>query len=126
MPTNSLSTINTIARFAVGFAFIYHGLVPKLLLHDAVEVVLCTLHHLDASIAVPLAGVFEVILGIAILVSKKTSISLYAAMASLIGLLIDIAIINPALLGAAFNPVSTNLALMALCLIAVMTSPDNS
>ena len=43
---------------------------------------------------------------------------LAVAATALTGLLVDVAVVSPAMLGAAFNPVSLNVAGLALCAVA--------
>ncbi|SHM19078.1 DoxX-like family protein [Phytopseudomonas punonensis] len=107
-----------LARLTVGAIFIYHGLVPKLLFRDATELQLLDAHGLPHSL-LTLAGIAELALGLIIVLLRGQRWPLYLALAALLGLLVDVAILAPALLAQAFNPLTLNLAAMALCMIAL-------
>ena len=66
-----------------------------------------------------MAGGGEVLLGLLILLLRRQRWPLWAAMAALMLLLVDVAIFAPGLLTQAFNPLSLNLAAIALCTIAL-------
>lgn len=107
-----------LARLTLGAIFVYHGLVPKLLYQDATELRLLDAHGLPHQLLVA-AGVGEVLLGLLILLLRRRHWPLWTAMAALILLLLDVAIFAPGLLTQAFNPLSLNLAAVALCVIAL-------
>jgi len=116
-----LARIHIAARALLAFVFIYHGLVPKILWLSTTEAALATAHGLYAPIISPLAGVGEILLGGALLLFRRTLIPVYMAIASLIVLLLDVAIMMPALLMEAFNPVTLNLAVIFIGYIVVVT-----
>lgn len=110
-----------IARIALGIIFIYHGLVPKILFLSETEVRMIQAHGLSFPVeAVALvAGIAEIVLGLALLVLQKATWPVALATAALCVLLVDTAIFSPGLLVQAFNPVSTNIAGIALCFIVL-------
>ncbi len=55
---------------------------------------------------------------------KRTRGLALLAAAALLGLLVDVALFAPELLLGAFNPVSTNVAALALCAIALLGERD--
>lgn len=112
-----------LARLTLGAIFIYHGLVPKLLCKDATELRLLDAHGLPHQLLAA-AGVGEVLLGLLILLLRRQRWPLWAALAALILLLVDVAIFAPELLTQAFNPLSLNLAAAALCVIALRARAD--
>jgi len=61
----------------------------------------------------------EVLLGLLIVLLRRQRWPLWAAVAALTLLLVDVALIAPALLTQAFNPLSLNLATIVLCIIAL-------
>lgn len=65
-----------------------------------------------------IGGVAEVLLGIALLTIRRQRWPLLVAAAVLLVLLLDVALLSPHLLIQAFNPLSTNLAALALCAVA--------
>lgn len=114
-----LGRINRVARYALAFVFIYHGLVPKILRTDTFETAWASAHHIpmSATLFAVLAGVAKIAIGLFIAIARRWLAPVYIAAALLIGLSIDVAIVAPASLTAAFNPVTTNIASLALCAI---------
>nr|WP_288466308.1 DoxX-like family protein [uncultured Pseudomonas sp.] len=111
-----------LARLTLGAIFIYHGLVPKLLMRDATELKLLDAHGLPHSLLL-LAGAGEVLLGLIIVSLRQQRWPLYMAMAGLVVLLVDVVIFAPAVLVQAFNPLSLNLAALVLGVIALRERP---
>ncbi|WP_444995000.1 DoxX-like family protein [Aliikangiella sp. IMCC44359] len=120
-----LKKVNLISRLAVAFVFFYHGLVPKLLYLNSIELAMVKAHQLP----VPAfwisytAGIIEIILAILITFKNTWLLPVYIAAGILLVLLIDVAIFMPELLTGAFNPVSTNLAAIALCYFIYLSQP---
>ena len=113
-----LQQIAWIARLSLALVFIWHGLVPKILWLSPDELEMIQAHGLSAPEWVArVAGVTEIVLGVLLLLLRQRWPLLLAA-ALLIGLLLDVALFSPHLLLQAFNPLSTNLAALALCSVA--------
>ena len=111
--------INWIARSALAFIFGYHGLVPKLLWLSPGERAMIEAHGIRQVEALAMvAGVFEVMLALWMLIAWRSAWPLAVAALLLVGLLLDVAVFSPSLLVAAFNPVSLNVAGVALCAVA--------
>ncbi|MDL2198861.1 DoxX-like family protein [Halopseudomonas aestusnigri] len=108
-------------RWMLAFVFIYHGLVPKVLFLNPVEVQMVEAAGLglNAQIISPLAGVAEVLLGLLILFGWFGRWPVLAAALGLLGLLAGVALVTPALLLGAFNPVTTNLPALLLCALII-------
>ena len=121
MEAKLLARIHAAARAVLAFVFIYHGLVPKILWLSPTEAALAGAHGLYAPIISPIAGVGEILLGGALLLFKRTLVPVYAAIASLVVLLLDVAIMMPALLTEAFNPVTLNLAVIFIGYVVIVT-----
>ncbi len=116
-----LQLISYCARAALAVVFIWHGLVPKLLWLSADEVAMIEAHGFPApAMVAAISGVLEIIMGVAILVYQRNHWPLMLAGSILIALLVDVALFSPHLLIQAFNPVSLNLAAIALCIIAAL------
>lgn len=123
MKNNPLVQVNLVSRVLLGFLFIYHGLVPKILWLSAAEIHLVEISGIGISATVisPLAGISEVLLGCAIIFLRKLDIVIYAAAGALLGLLAYVAIMSPSYLAEAFNPVTTNILGMGLCYLILLT-----
>jgi len=118
---NRLQQTHWLARGSLAFMFAYHGLVPKLLVQSLGERVLLQAHGLgQATWLLQVAGVAELLLAVLLLMPRFIWPLILAA-GALLGLLLDVALMQPAMLVDAFNPVSLNVAGVALCAIAWIT-----
>ena len=125
MPLGGNARMN-IARITLAFIFIYHGLVPKLLARDPVEiamshqlsVLLAPYIHVSQPLITKSAGIAEIIFGVMILLLPNQRWLLILAMFALAGLLVISLYFIPSLAMGAFNPVTTSVAGMALAWIA--------
>ena len=121
---NPLLRINWIARGGLAFMFAYHGLVPKLLWLSQGERAMIQAHGIEqVQLFATLAGVAEIALAIWILLSPRSARPLVVAATALAGLLVDVAVFSPSILREAFNPVSLNVAGLALCAVAWNNKP---
>ena len=111
---------NQIARYVVALAWLYHGLFPKLLQIAPLELLMSSSVGLSEEatyILIKVAGVAEVIWGVVFFVFYKFRVILYINILALSGLLIAVVLLLPQILLEAFNPVTTNIPLIALSLI---------
>lgn len=121
---NTLVRINWIARGSLAFMFTYHGLVPKLLWLSQGERAMIQAHGIEqVQVFATLAGVGEIVLAVWILLSPRSAWPIAVAATALAALLVDVAVFSPAMLREAFNPVSLNVAGLALCAVAWNTKP---
>lgn len=111
-----------ISRITIAFVWLYHGLVPKLLGPHEDELAMNISLGLSHASAVQLsmfAGVFEVVFGVVVVVLWKQLWPLVCTAAFMVALLLFVAIWSPSLLAGAFNPVTTNLCVLALAMVAI-------
>lgn len=116
------SPILMLCRIALAFSWVYQGAVPKIVCRSSGEIDLLT--HLIplqelACIAVVWIGVAEIAFGLFLLVATSGWV-FRLNMAALTGLLLFVALFEPAMFTLPFNPLTLNLSLIALSLIAVM------
>ncbi|MCL6415817.1 DoxX-like family protein [Aestuariirhabdus sp. Z084] len=125
MTNTELSQISSICRNCLGFIFIYHGLLPKILWLSPTEVALvdATGTGMQAATVSLIAGVIEIILGLLVIFYRRSLIPVYVAGLMLIALLGYVAIFKASLLVEAFNPVTTNLPALVLCYLIVKLDP---
>lgn len=111
-----------VCRCTVAFIWFYHGLVPKLLnLHED-ELAMSMAIGLSRSSAEKMAtigGVVEIAISIAVLAFWRQRWPLILTVAAMVGLLGFVVMFQPVLLGAAFNPVTTNIAVIALSVVGL-------
>ncbi|MEQ8633360.1 DoxX-like family protein [Gimesia maris] len=116
-----------LARLAVAFVWLYQGLVPKLIARHADELAMLTDAEITASAAPTLlliAGIAEVVLGVAVLVCFRRRWPLVLTVLLMLLATIGVAISSPQYLSAAFNPVSLNLLLAVVALLGLSVMHD--
>ncbi|MFT5422048.1 MAG: hypothetical protein ACI9D5_002815 [Candidatus Endobugula sp.] len=124
---NIVDKINLASRFGLGFLFIYHGLVPKILWLSKTEIRLVELSGIGIApdVISPIVGVAEIVLGISIIIFKRRLYLTYIAGVALILLLSAVVYLSPKLLAEAFNPVSINIVGLVLCYIIIVSQTYN-
>lgn len=110
-----------ICRCTVAFIWLYHGLVPKLLGPHSDELAMnmaIGLDHRQATLLAYTAGVGEIIFGALILLFWRKRWPLALSAAGMTALLCFALIFQPTLAMAAFNPVTMNICVLALSIVA--------
>jgi uncharacterized membrane protein YphA (DoxX/SURF4 family) len=128
MQKNKRYHVSFVSRLLLGFLFIYHGLVPKILWLSPIEVHLVSASGFDipASIVSPLAGIGEIVLGCIIIFSRESIVPIYLAILLLISLLVFVGIASPGYLAGAFNPVTTNIMGLGFCYLIIFERKNKS
>jgi hypothetical protein len=114
-----LSSIQ-IARFIISFSWLYHGIFPKLVHIAPLEKLMTSSLGLSNELSyfvTKSAGVGEVIFGILFFVYYRSKAIVLLNIIGLTGLLGFVAVMQPHLLIEAFNPVTTNIALIGFSFI---------
>ncbi|MFC3150731.1 DoxX-like family protein [Litoribrevibacter euphylliae] len=109
-----------IARFMVSFGWIYHGIFPKLIHVAPMEQLMTASFGFSEEISywiTKTAGVGEVIFGLLLFVFYTSRPLVIFNIAGLVGLLLFVALLQPQILIEAFNPVTTNLSMIAFSVI---------
>ncbi len=112
-----------VCRAAIAFVWLYQGLVPKLLGPHADELAMDMALGISAESAhfvAKGAGVAEIAIGIAVLLLRRQTWPLWLTLAAMVGLLGYAGLMIPRLLVAAFNPVTINVAMAALAIVALL------
>ena len=121
-------TPTQVARYTLGFSWVYQGIAPKLLTVAPLEKALTgSMGFSDhvSNLITRGAGVGEVIFGIILIVFYQHRGLLLLNMAVLLGLLCFSAIMLSYILIEAFNPVTTNLCMIALSYFLFYDSINN-
>lgn len=116
------SVVHAIARWSVALAWLWHGLVPKLIARHPDEVLLVTDAGFSArfaDVAVIIAGGGEILLGLCILVLWKSRWPMVATVLLMIAATIGVAVYSPEFLEKPFNPVTLNLLMISSASIAL-------
>lgn len=123
MPNKADSTAIAICRVSLAFIWIYQGLIPKLLGPHADELAMDLALGISAHAAkgvAQIAGVSEIAIGVAVLFLRRQKWPLWLTLFSMVALLGYASFTVPRLLLGAFNPVTINVAMAALALIAIL------
>src|SRR3954466_2362012 len=118
--------IYAVSRGTMAFVWFYHGLVPKLLYHDRIELDLLSRIAPAQSLhaAATLAGVIEVCFALLLLLLWRHSWPLWLTFVLMLAGIPIVAVSAPEYLTAAFNPVTLNISLAAFALIAIIARRD--
>lgn len=112
-----------IARFIISFSWLYHGIFPKLVhiapLEKAMTATIGLSNELSYLVT-KFAGFGEVIFGVLFFILYRNKTMALLNLIGLMGLLCFVAILQPQLLIEAFNPVTTNIALIGFSLILLV------
>lgn len=115
----------TIARMTLVFVWCYHGLVPKLLGPDADEIEMNIAAGFSSDQAIKVAylgGLLEILFGLVLLVFWRYRWPLMLSASFMVGLLGFVMVFQPSLTTAAFNPVTTNISIFVLSILAYRLS----
>jgi len=116
-----LNTIQ-IARFIISFSWLYHGLMPKLIHIAPLELTMTASFGFNPEISTLItraAGIGEIIFAVLFFIFYRSILINILNIAALVGLMLFVAVLQPALLIEAFNPVTTNLAIIAFSLVLI-------
>jgi hypothetical protein len=118
-----------ITRLASSATWLYQGLVPKLLGPHADEVAMIAALGVSGeqvrAVAMG-AGWLEVVLGLCILAFYRRVWPHLLSVLALMGLSAFVVVCVPSHLGAAFNPVASNVPLAAISLVAILCLRDQA
>ncbi len=109
-----------IVRYILGLSWIYQGFFPKLLTIAPLERQLTATMGFSVETSTLItrgAGISEIIFGVLLIAFYQNKTIHLLNIAVLLGLLVYVAFMMPVLLIEAFNPVTTNLALIGLSVV---------
>ncbi|PAJ74495.1 hypothetical protein CJF42_10335 [Pseudoalteromonas sp. NBT06-2] len=112
-----------IARFIISFSWLYHGIFPKLFHIAPLEKAMTASIGLSSELSYLVTksmGVGEIIFGVLFFIFYRNKAIILLNIIGLSGLLCFVAILQPQLLIEAFNPVTTNIALIGFSLILLV------
>lgn len=115
-PVLNSALIHAVARVTIAFVWLWHGLVPKLLFHDADEVQMLA----QAGVAdrwLSWIGLAEIAMAFAVLATWRWRGMFVAQAALMAAALVAVAVQSPAYMTHAFNPVTLNMQVIALAVV---------
>lgn len=119
--------IHAVARLTIALLWLYYGIVPKLIFlsNDELNLIMnAALQANTALVVVRLMGLGETALGLAMLVGWRWRWLFLVNIGLLCVLTLGILVTSPATLMNAFNPVTLNLAMLALAVIGLVSGVD--
>jgi hypothetical protein len=117
----TLALIHALARIAIAFTWLWHGLVPKLLFRNHDELAMLVQSGVSTSF-LPWIGSAEIVLAVLTLVTWRHRGVLVLNAIVMVAALGAVAFRSPAYLTAAFNPVTLNLGVVALSLTGFLAA----
>lgn len=118
-----LATIHACSRIAIALIWLWQGLVPKLLFHVSDERALLAASHLPATVVFAVGLVEIAISAYAILSWRRRWFFMFNISAMVLALL-NVALVSPSYLAAAFNPVTLNLGMIALSIVGYLAAAE--
>ncbi|MBQ4812826.1 DoxX-like family protein [Pseudoalteromonas luteoviolacea] len=120
----TVSTVSSIqlARYVISFAWLYHGIFPKLVHVAPLESLIMSSIGFSNEVSLLItrvAGIGEVIFGVFFFIYYQTYLANVLNIVGLTVLLASVAVLQPQILIEAFNPVTTNIPLVALSLVLI-------
>jgi len=112
-----------IARFIISFSWLYHGIFPKLVHIAPLEKLMTDSIGLSNELSYLVtksAGVGEIVFGLLFFVYYRNKVIILLNIIGLVALLGFVALMQPEVLIEAFNPVTTNIALIAFSFILLV------
>jgi hypothetical protein len=118
-----LSAIHACSRLAIAIIWLWQGLVPKLLFNHADERAMMATSHLPAKL-VSVVGLIEIAIATWTILSwRRRSFFVFNVLA-MAAALANVIVTSPSYLVAAFNPVTLNLAMIALSLVGYIAAAE--
>lgn len=119
---SSQTPVLLLCRASLAFSWVYQGAVPKIACQSRGEAEL--LGHLIplyqwACEAVFWMGIGEILFGLFLLVASRAWV-FWLNIVALVGLLLFVALFEPAMFALPFNPLTLNVSLIALSLVALL------
>jgi hypothetical protein len=121
------SVVHALARMTLAFIWAYHGLIPKLIIVHPDELMLLANAGLSeplAALGVAAAGLAEIFFAVILLVFWNSRRLLLVNLPLMLFALLGVGITAPELLTGAFNPVTLNVSVIVLALIAYAVSAE--
>ncbi len=126
-PDDARRRIHAVARVCLAFVFAWHGIVPKLWRRSPDELIMLTASGIPDATAGPLLtaiGVAEVVWAVALLLLWRSRGILVATAVAMAITLVGVAVTSPQYVAHAFNPLTLNLSVIALCAVAWLSAEE--
>jgi hypothetical protein len=118
-----LSAIHACSRISIAFVWLWQGLLPKLVFSSGDERAMMAASHLPTNL-VPLVGFVEIVIAAVAVMSWRSRSFFLFNIATMLLALANVTITSPLYLVGAFNPVTLNLAMIALSVIGYTAAAE--
>lgn len=117
------SAIHACSRLSIALIWLWQGLLPKLVFNNGDERAMMAASHLPTSL-VPLVGLVEIAIAVVAITSWRRRSFFLFNIAAMVVALANVIIQSPSYLVGAFNPVTLNLAMIALSAIGYIAATE--
>lgn len=118
-----LSVIHACSRLSTAFVWLWQGLLPKLVFNSGDEQAMMAASHLPTGL-IPLVGLVEIAIAVVAIASWRRRSFFLFNIAAMAVALANVTITSPLYLVGAFNPVTLNLAMIALSVIGYIAAAE--
>jgi hypothetical protein len=118
-----LAAIHACSRIAIAFIWLWQGLVPKLLFNNSDERAMLSASHLPSNLVFAV-GVAEIAISVCAMLSWRHRWFFLFNIAAMVLALLNVALVSPSYLIAAFNPVTLNLGMIALSIVGYLAAAE--
>jgi hypothetical protein len=115
--------IHACSRIAIALIWLWQGLLPKLLFNNVDEGAMMAASHLPSTL-IPIVGFVEIAIAACAILSWRSRSFFLFNMAAMAIALVNVAVVSPSYLVAAFNPVTLNLGMIALSIVGYVAAAE--
>jgi hypothetical protein len=117
------AAIHTCSRIAIALIWLWQGLVPKLFFNNSDERALLAASHLPSTFVLAV-GLAEIAISAYTILSWRSRWFFLFNIAAMLLALLNVALVSPSYLAAAFNPVTLNLGMIALSVVGYLAAAE--
>ncbi len=121
------SVVHAVCRGALAIVFLWHGLVPKLIMRHPEELHLIKAAGFEPGVAqrlLTLMGVFEVMFALVLLLFWRTRWLYFLTGVALVALMIPAITVEPELIFSPFTPITLTISMLGLCIAGWVACVD--
>lgn len=115
------AAIHACSRIAIALIWLWQGLVPKLLFNNSDERAMLAASHLPSTL-VTTVGLVEIAISACAILSWRSRWFFLFNIGAMLLALLNVALVSPSYLAAAFNPVTLNLGMIALSIVGYLAA----
>lgn len=117
------AAIHACSRVAITFIWLYQGLVPKLLFGSPDEHAILAASHLPPKLLLTI-GLVEIAISVYAVLSWGSRWFFLFNIGAMVLALLNVALVSPSYLAAAFNPVTLNFGMIALSVVGYLAAAE--